>query len=451
MERAQGFAEQGNRHVWTAGHPSSNVFQESAPFATIFVFFTGTGTLAPIYSDNQLPPTPLANPFTANANGYWFFYAEDGRYDVLIEGPFWTWTIGDVLLQDPGRWTADQNANEHWLRNLGGLTLNNGQCQATISLAWDCSVEILGANGSPGKLSVQCTQFTSGGPMMSLCADASGTLHFIDTNGNDIGSLNQAGLLDLKALVAQQIEATQSIYSQGTLGAPSVHVQCVELQNTGPSMYLCADATGTMHIRDSSGNDVASMSQTGLLDLDTLVARQIEASQSIYSLGTLGAAGDINTNGRVNALGNITTSGDLNANDGVFSNLLSVGGDITGHGNLTVDGCLNAACLNLTGGNASLHGGCLVLDDGSGGPTVFFCVDSSGTLHFRNASGADILQISQGGFVTMNKMQADEIEGVSSIWSLGLFGSSIGGTGTLLGGDGLYYAFENGVLTAITT
>ena len=73
MERAQGFAQQGARVVWTAGVSSTTLVQETAPYATITVYITGTTTLATIYSDNQVPPTHMGNPFTANADGYWFF------------------------------------------------------------------------------------------------------------------------------------------------------------------------------------------------------------------------------------------------------------------------------------------------------------------------------------------------------------------------------------------
>src|SRR5215467_11436783 len=101
MQRVQGFAEQGDQPVFTAGQMSSNVVQGSFPYASVTVFLTGTTTMATIYADNQTPPTPLANPFTANANGHWFFYAANGRYDIRLSGAnLCAWTIGDVLAND---------------------------------------------------------------------------------------------------------------------------------------------------------------------------------------------------------------------------------------------------------------------------------------------------------------------------------------------------------------
>lgn len=66
----------------------------------------GTAALLPaIFSDNAVPPTALANPFTASSKGYYEFYAVSGRYDVRISGgsPVITppLTLGDLLLYDP--------------------------------------------------------------------------------------------------------------------------------------------------------------------------------------------------------------------------------------------------------------------------------------------------------------------------------------------------------------
>lgn len=64
------------------------------PNATITVFDQGTLNLSTIFADILL--TPKANPFTADANGYWFFYAVNGRYDLQLSGGPGNWTEGDV-------------------------------------------------------------------------------------------------------------------------------------------------------------------------------------------------------------------------------------------------------------------------------------------------------------------------------------------------------------------
>jgi hypothetical protein len=100
-QRAQGFCEQGNKPVVTAGTTSTTKVQASYPSCQVSVYLTGTLTLATLYSDNS--STPKANPFTADAFGHWFFYAANGRYDVALSGGGLPapWTLGDVLLADP--------------------------------------------------------------------------------------------------------------------------------------------------------------------------------------------------------------------------------------------------------------------------------------------------------------------------------------------------------------
>lgn len=59
-----------------------------------------TNTVATIYSDNATSPTAKANPFTASADGSWFFYAANGHYDVRFSGTGITtpFTLGDFTL-----------------------------------------------------------------------------------------------------------------------------------------------------------------------------------------------------------------------------------------------------------------------------------------------------------------------------------------------------------------
>lgn len=71
-----------------------------APAPTITVYNAGTLNLSSIFSDNGV--TPKANPFTAGTDGFLFFYAANGRYDVKVSGggvatPY-TWS--DILLLD---------------------------------------------------------------------------------------------------------------------------------------------------------------------------------------------------------------------------------------------------------------------------------------------------------------------------------------------------------------
>src|SRR4029077_20912322 len=66
---------------------------------TVSVFFTGTQTLAPIFSDNV--GTVKVNPTTTDSLGNFFFYVANGRYDVqLTKAGLPTTNFTDILIYD---------------------------------------------------------------------------------------------------------------------------------------------------------------------------------------------------------------------------------------------------------------------------------------------------------------------------------------------------------------
>src|SRR5215475_3251353 len=71
----------GNEIVKTSGLNSTTKVQASQASCTVTIYVHGGG-LATIYADNN--NTPLANPFTAQTNGQFIWYANDGRYDQTI-------------------------------------------------------------------------------------------------------------------------------------------------------------------------------------------------------------------------------------------------------------------------------------------------------------------------------------------------------------------------------
>lgn len=94
------WCQTGNRHVITSGLSSTNLVQQSFPTCVVTIYVHGGG-LATIYSDNN--GTPLANPFTAQTNGQFIWFANDGTYDQTISGggmpqPV---TMSSILLCDP--------------------------------------------------------------------------------------------------------------------------------------------------------------------------------------------------------------------------------------------------------------------------------------------------------------------------------------------------------------
>lgn len=100
----QGYVQQGNGAVKVGGASTtvtpntSNRVIESFPNCTVTVYVAGTLTLATLYSDNA--GTSKANPFTADTTGFYFFYVDDGRYDIRFSGTGITtpFTIADVSI-----------------------------------------------------------------------------------------------------------------------------------------------------------------------------------------------------------------------------------------------------------------------------------------------------------------------------------------------------------------
>lgn len=66
--------------------------------ANVTVYNHGTNDKAVIYSN--VGKTPKENPFQADGLGAIFFYAENGRYDLLIQGDGQSLRIDDILMED---------------------------------------------------------------------------------------------------------------------------------------------------------------------------------------------------------------------------------------------------------------------------------------------------------------------------------------------------------------
>ena len=90
---------------WNGFAVKDDASGEHVASASISVLDPGTATLLTegIFSDNAASPTPKANPFTCDVNGYGFFYARSGLVDIQFAGTGITvaYTIPDVLLFDP--------------------------------------------------------------------------------------------------------------------------------------------------------------------------------------------------------------------------------------------------------------------------------------------------------------------------------------------------------------
>lgn len=78
------WCQTGNVPALLSGLSSTNTLQGSYPACTVTVYLAGTQTVATIYSNST--GTAKANPFTANTDGSYSFFAATGFYDVKMSG-----------------------------------------------------------------------------------------------------------------------------------------------------------------------------------------------------------------------------------------------------------------------------------------------------------------------------------------------------------------------------
>lgn len=127
---------------------------------TVTVYISGTTTLAAIFDDEGV--TAKANPFTGPSTGLVFFYAADGKYDVLFTGGTPAlgsgYQISGVLLDD----TLGLSSGGGGITSLNALTALT-QTFATGTAGTDFNISSSGSvhtfnlpfatNSIPGKLS----------------------------------------------------------------------------------------------------------------------------------------------------------------------------------------------------------------------------------------------------------------------------------------------------------
>lgn len=102
-QRVMNWCQRGGQTVTVGSQNSAQAtsVMRSYTTCTVAVYLSGTNTLASIYSNNT--GTAQANPFTSSATGLYFFYVNDGTYDLTFSGsnigtPF---TLGATPAIDP--------------------------------------------------------------------------------------------------------------------------------------------------------------------------------------------------------------------------------------------------------------------------------------------------------------------------------------------------------------
>lgn len=83
-QAAFGWCELGGQRTALSGLNSSTYVQASYPSCTVTVRLESSGALATIYADSL--GTPLANPFIANQDASWLWFADNNTYTVTLTG-----------------------------------------------------------------------------------------------------------------------------------------------------------------------------------------------------------------------------------------------------------------------------------------------------------------------------------------------------------------------------
>jgi hypothetical protein len=104
------------------GRVSTDKVQQSFPLATVTVFDAGTLNLSTIFSTEG--GAPLANPFIADSDGHWGFWADQARYDVQFSdaGITTPYTLFNLQPNVDVSGLADPGSNGFLARTSLGVT-----------------------------------------------------------------------------------------------------------------------------------------------------------------------------------------------------------------------------------------------------------------------------------------------------------------------------------------
>lgn len=284
MQRLYGWSEQGNHNVLTNGVASQNntAVQRSYPGATVTVYAHNSNNLATLYSDNN--GTPLANPFTADNNAYWDFYAAAGRYDVQFSGNnFNSFSLPDI--------------------SIGAIQSINNQTGENINI-------ILAASGNNANISANNNNVTINLPTAS--ANNNGLLSAADWatfNGKGANLAFTAPLVNTNNTVALTLPLT---IAQGGSNANTATAAFDNLSPITTKGDLIAGNATAVAVRIPVGNNGYVLTANGA------AANGLDWEQVSLSAGVTGilpvANGGSNSNTAIGAFTNlspITTKGDL--------------------------------------------------------------------------------------------------------------------------------------------
>lgn len=217
----------------------------AAASVSVTVYNYGTTNLATLYSDSA-GTVPLANPVVTDVNGYYEFYAADGRYSLAYSGTAITpRTLTDLIIDD---------------------TLNPVAADAARVGADD---------GSSGSLWTTVQGFIN----RIISSAGASVVGFIQTFTGAVGTTVRAKLLEIPSPIDVNADATgvsnaNTVLQQMVNGTPEVYLRgSGTYLNSSYNGGVCPHSNFTLH-----GNYVAKLKTTALnyrnLDTDNTITRR---------------------------------------------------------------------------------------------------------------------------------------------------------------------------------
>lgn len=359
-ERAAGDCMQGGHIVVTQGLNSDTNVEQSYKSCTVAVYDAGTTNLSTIYADNN--GTVKGNPFTSDANGYWFFYANNGRYDVHfynsdITNPF---TRGDYLLCDP----ADPT---------GSFTC--GSATGTCSLGPTDTRFVDSGLGSDTNIGRNwCSAYATEEKAVTALTATGGWIYVAP---NYTGAAATGVPSNIHILQTNQFDS---------LGTSAQRLSFPSWSDTTEDHYgFYSGSSATTAEAHTAFTKVGPFSNSNLV-ASVLGNITVPATASAYPSEQAGVAGIVTNN---------STAGDTAQSDGVYGACYNPGGTgldcsgivgVAGNATTGASGSFEAGWLNLSLGSTTSDAmGLVIRATGGHMPTT-----ESGTLSGRPNSAIDV-------------------------------------------------------------